>query len=140
MVTIYRKLGLSVYQGRDWRKENGKRLKPYRKKRRYEYGRFPILTKIGEEEIRYAVRVRGGNIKIKAKKVLYANVYDPEEKKIKKVKILEVIKNPSDRKLDRLKVITKNTIIRTEIGEAKVTSRPGQDGVINAILLKRSEK
>ncbi|MBP1357341.1 MAG: 30S ribosomal protein S8e, partial [Sulfolobus sp.] len=26
--------------------------------------------------------------------------------------------------------------IRTELGEAIVTSRPGQDGVINAILIK----
>ncbi len=142
MVVIYKKSGLSVYQGRDWRKETGKKLKPHRKKRKHEYGRHPILTKISEneEEIRYAIITKGGNIKIKAKKVLYANVLDPETGKAKKVRILGVLENPSDRNLDRMNVITKNAKIKTELGVALVTSRPGQDGVINAILLKANSK
>lgn len=137
MVTIHTKIGLSVYQGRDWRKENGKKLKPNRKKRKYEYGRFPTLTKIGKDDVRYVIRTKGGGIKIRLKEVLYANVLNPETKEIKKVKILDVVKNPSDKNLDRMKIITKNTIIKTEIGDAVVTSRPGQDGVINAILIKK---
>jgi len=142
MVLIYKKAGLSVYQGRDWRKKTGKKLKPNRKKRKYEYGRYPILTRIAtsNEEVRYAIRTKGGGIKIKAKGVLYANVLNPETKEIKKVRILEVLENPSDRNLNRMKVITKNTKIKTELGIAVVTSRPGQDGVINAILLKEGSK
>lgn len=140
MVTIYKKLGLSIYQGRDWRKESGKKITPFRKKRKYEYGRFPILTKIGNDELRYAVRTKGGLIKIKLKNAVYANVLDPETKIVKKAKIIDVVKNPSDRNLDRMKVITKNCIIKTEIGDAIVTSRPGQDGVINAILIKPQGK
>ncbi|HID05027.1 MAG TPA: hypothetical protein EYP20_04390, partial [Aigarchaeota archaeon] len=35
--------------------------------------------------------------------------------------------------------ITKGTIIETELGKAVVTSRPGQDGVINAILLEKKQ-
>ncbi|MEM4772622.1 MAG: 30S ribosomal protein S8e [Nanoarchaeales archaeon] len=136
MAINYRKLGLSIYQGGDWKKENGKKLTQTRKKRKYEYGRFPILTKIGKEEVRYIIRTKGGSIKVKLKEALYANVLDKETNTIKKVKILDVLKNPADRNLDRMKVITKNSIIKTEIGDAIVTSRPGQDGTINAVLIK----
>ncbi len=138
MVTLYLKGGLSVYQGKDLRKDNGKKLARIHKKRKYEYGREPILTKISKksEEVRYNVRTKFGNIKTKLKEALYANVYDPINKVFKKVKILDVVENPNDKNLNRNKIITKNTIIKTELGNAKVISRPGQDGVINAILLK----
>jgi small subunit ribosomal protein S8e len=138
MVNIYKKGGLSVYQGRDLRKENGKIKSPNSKKRKANYGRYPILTKIskGNEEIRYIFRTKGGNYKVKLKSALYVNVLNPETKEIKKVKILGVIKNPNDKNLDREKIITKNAILNTEIGKVLVTSRPGQDGIINGILIK----
>ena len=69
---------------------------------------------------------------------MYANVHDPKTGHTKKVKILAVVKNPADRNLDRMKVITKGTIIETELGTAKVTSRPGQDGTVNAVLIQQS--
>jgi small subunit ribosomal protein S8e len=138
MVNIYKKGGLSVYQGRDLRKENGKIKSPNSKKRKANYGRYPILTKIskGNEEIRYIYRTKGGNYKVKLKSALYVNVLNPETKEIKRVKILGVIKNPNDKNLDREKIITKNAILNTEIGKVLVTSRPGQDGIINGILIK----
>jgi small subunit ribosomal protein S8e len=138
MVNIYKKGGLSVYQGRDLRKENGKIKSPNSKKRKANYGRYPILTKIskGNEEVRYIFRTKGGNYKVKLKSALYVNVLIPETKEIKRVKILGVIKNPNDKNLDREKIITKNAILNTEIGKVLVTSRPGQDGVVNGILIK----
>ncbi|PVU70261.1 30S ribosomal protein S8e [Candidatus Nanobsidianus stetteri] len=138
MANIYKKGGLSVYQGRDLRKENGKIKSPNSKKRKANYGRYPILTKIskGNEEIRYIFRTKGGNYKVKLKSALYVNVLNPETKEIKRVKILGVIKNPNDKNLDREKIITKNAILNTEIGKVLVTSRPGQDGIINGILIK----
>ncbi|HDJ25717.1 MAG TPA: 30S ribosomal protein S8e, partial [Candidatus Bathyarchaeota archaeon] len=54
----------------------------------------------------------------------------------KTVDILRVVKNPANVDYDRRGVITKGTIIETPIGRAVVTSRPGQDGVVNAVLLK----
>jgi len=131
------KLGLSVYQGRDWRKETGRRLTPHRKKRKYELGRFPTYTRLGEENI-VTIRTKGGNVKVRVYKTMYANVHDPKTGQTKKVKILAVVKNPADRNLDRMKVITKGTIIETELGTAKVTSRPGQDGTVNAVLIQQS--
>ena len=54
----------------------------------------------------------------------------------KVVKILSVKENSANIHFVRMNVITKGAIIETEAGLAKVTSRPGQDGIINAKLIK----
>ncbi len=129
------KLGLSVYQGRDWRKPNGKKLRPYRKKKRkYELGRFPTLTRLGLLKTK-AIRTKGGNLKVRVYSADFVNLYDPNTGKVEKVKIIRVLENPSDRKLNRMKIITRGAIVETEKGKAIITSRPGQDGVLNAVLL-----
>ncbi len=85
---------------------------------------------MGSDEV-IKKRARGGNIKLSLKKTSYASVLDPSTKKVKKVKILKVVKNPANRDYER-----RGAIIETELGTAKVRSRPGQDGVVNAILIK----
>jgi len=127
---------MSVYQGNDFRKVSGGRKRPHRMNRKYELGRFPTMTVASEREEIETLRVRGGNLKIRCKRVLYANVVDPSTNTIKKVKITKVVETPANRELARLSVITKGAIIETEIGLARVTSRPGQDGVVNAVLIK----
>jgi small subunit ribosomal protein S8e len=52
------------------------------------------------------------------------------------VKILGVAKNPANKEYERRQVITKGALIKTELGLARVTSRPGQNGVVNAVLVK----
>ena len=64
-----------------------------------------------------------------------ANVVDPKTQKSKKVKILTVVENSANPFYVRRNIINRGAIIETEIGKAKVTSRPGQHGLINAILL-----
>jgi len=122
------------YQGRDLKLPTGRLHPRHRKKRKYELGREPTLTKLGERRIKH-IRVRGGNEKIRLKEDLHVNVYDPSEGKVKKVKILKFVENPSDRNLSRMNIITKGAIVETELGKVKITSRPGQDGVLNGILL-----
>ena len=129
---------MSVYQGNDLRKITGGRKRPSRKKRKYELGRYPINTKLSDRERRVIQRVRGGNYKIRVKEAKYANVTNPSTNETKKVKILRIVETPDNREHARLGIITKGTIIETEIGIAKVTSRPGQDGVINAVLIEKS--
>ncbi|RLF82243.1 30S ribosomal protein S8e, partial [Thermococci archaeon] len=53
-----------------------------------------------------------------------------------KVKIISVVENPANRQYVRRNIVTKGAIVQTEIGKALVTSRPGQDGIVNAVLLK----
>lgn len=116
------------------RKITGGKRKAARSRRAYERDRYPAETTIGEDEI-VIRRVRGGNIKVAVKKAQYANVVD-ESNKVVRVKILGVVKNPANKDYERRQVITKGTIIKTELGLARVTSRPGQDGVVNAVLVK----
>jgi small subunit ribosomal protein S8e len=54
----------------------------------------------------------------------------------KSVKIQDVLANPSNKDLNRRKVITRNAVLKTELGKVRVTSRPGQVGVINGIVVK----
>lgn len=123
-----------LWQGRSLRKISGGKIKPRRKKRKYELGREHTETTIGERRLKI-IRCRGGNLKFRLYKVDYANVLDPKTKKSKKVKILGVLENKANPHYVRRNIVTKGAIIKTELGNAKVTSRPGQDGVVNAVLL-----
>ncbi len=129
----------SVYHKPVKRKPSGGRRRPHRKRLpKRHIGRFPAETKVADEDYRKKIRTKGGGIKIRLKAAAYANIYDPEEKKWIKAKILSVIENPANREFKRRQIITRGAIIATEIGEARVTSRPGQDGVVNAILIKKT--
>jgi len=104
-------------------------------KRRFERGSFPAETLLGNPK-RKVSRRRGGNEKVRLLAVKHANVSDASGK-IAKVEILRVVKNPANVDYDRRGVITKGTIIETSLGTARVTSRPGQDGIVNAILVPK---
>ncbi|AHL21984.1 MULTISPECIES: 30S ribosomal protein S8e [Thermococcus] len=126
---------MAIWQGRSLKKPSGGRIVLARKKRKRELGREPANTRVAEDrERRKIIRTYGGNRKVRLVEALYANVFDGG--KGKKVKILNVIENPANRQYARRNIITKGAIIQTEIGKAVVTSRPGQDGVVNAVLLK----
>jgi small subunit ribosomal protein S8e len=88
-------------------------------------------VKQGEEE-RTVKKGKGGFEKTAAKKVAFADV--ATGKGIKRAKILEIIETPASRHFLREKIITKGALIKTELGKARVTSRPGQEGVVNAVL------
>lgn len=117
------------------RKASGGRVKPHAGKRKYQRDEYMIETLLGAEK-RVKKRMRGGSYKVALKMGEYANVLDPESKKVSKVKILRVLSNPANPDFERKGVITKGAVIETEIGKAKVSSRPSQNGVINAILIK----
>ncbi|WP_461865170.1 30S ribosomal protein S8e [Thermococcus sp.] len=126
---------MSIWQGRSLRKPSGGRIILARKKRKRELGREPAFTRVAEEnEKKKFIRTYGGNRKVRLIEALYANVF--ENGKGRKVKILNVIENPANRQYVRRDIITKGAIIETEIGKAIVTSRPGQHGVVNAVLIK----
>ncbi len=128
---------MGVYHGNDLRSiTGGKKGRHIKVKRKALMGRFPTLTLPGEkDEIRH-IRVRGGGYKLRVRRAATANVYIPSKKEVKHVRILRVLDNPSSRDFARRGIITKGAIIQTELGRARVTSRPGQHGVVNAVLLE----
>lgn len=126
---------MSVWHGNlHKRKTSGGRKRPYRMKKRLEKGSFPTETTLGELK-KKASRGRGGNIKVRLMGATHANVSDSSSGKTEKVEILRVAENPANVDYNRRGVITKGTIIETPLGTARVTSRPGQDGIVNAILI-----
>ncbi len=127
-----------------WNIDNGKKvtggvIHSHRKKRKYQRGSLPLHTKVGKE-VKRVERKRGGIRKLKLVSTEFANVIDPKTNKAKKVKILDVLKNEADPHLVRSEIITKGTIIKTELGEAKVVSRPSQYGLVNATIVTEKEK
>ncbi|MBI5389198.1 30S ribosomal protein S8e [Candidatus Woesearchaeota archaeon] len=123
-----------ITQSRPKRKLSGARYHAYRKKRQYEAGGLPTHTKIGETK-RKKDRTVGGNNKMRLILANIANVLDPKTKKYQKAKIKTVVDNPANRHFVRRNIITKGTVIDTDLGKARVVSRPGQDGTVNAVLV-----
>ncbi len=128
---------MSVWHGNLHKKKaSGGRKRPHRKKREFEQGSFPTETVLGETK-RKVERKKGRNIKVRLLLGKFACVTDPKSGKTEKVEIKSVIENPANADYDRRGVITKGAIIETSKGNARVTSRPGQHGVINAVLTSK---
>lgn len=119
------------------KKTTGGYIKKHGKKNRYQRGRDYLPARIGEPKVK-PNRARGGYIK---NIVLSHNVANISAKgKHQKSKILSVVENSADSQFVRRNIITKGAIIQTEAGRARVTSRPGQEGVINAVLVETPQK
>ena len=111
----------------------GKYIKS-RKKRSYERIGQEKIVKLGEEK-RKSKRIKGGNKRIFMLKGKFVNIKD-KDKKNKKIEIKNVIETPSNRFLARQNILTKGTIVETELGKVKITNRPSQEGMINGILIE----
>ncbi len=98
-------------------------------------GRLPVFTGIGARKVK-TVRTVGGNKKSKILRAEKVNVYDPKTKKYEVVEIKNVVENPANSQYVRRNLMTKGAIIETPKGKAKITSRPGQEAVLNAVLVE----
>ena len=125
---------MALSQARPRRKQTGARYKDYRKKKQYELGREPSFTKLGGKR-KQSIRTLGANTKQRLLSADTANLFDPKSKAFKQVKIKTITENPANRHFIRRNIMTKGSVIDTELGKARITSRPGQDGVVNAILI-----
>jgi len=131
---------LSVWHGDLHKKKlTGGSKRAYRKKRRFERGSFPVETTLDERKLKI-IRRRGGNLKAKLFSEQQASISDPVTGKTEKTEIMRVVRNPANVDYNRRGVITKGTIIETKLGLARVTSRPGQHGLINAILMPKEKE
>jgi small subunit ribosomal protein S8e len=125
---------MAISQKKPKRKATGGRYRSFLSKKSRETGSDPTLTKM-EVVRRKQLRLMGANKKVRLLSADMANVLDPKTKKCKVVKIKTVSDNSANRNYIRRNIITKGAIIDTEMGKAKVTSRPGQEGTMNAVLI-----
>ncbi len=130
---------MTQWKLRSKKSPTGKLLKAHSKKRRRQGNRDFLPALMGSTK-RRKIRARGGNEKIIALAADTANV--ATKGGIKKAKILTVAENRANPQFVRRNIITKGAIIQTDLGKARVTSKPGQSGVVNAVLieLKAEEK
>ncbi len=127
---------MAIHQGESNRKPTGGRRVANHGKRKFEIGREKQFTRVGKQQTLKQYRGAGGNIKVGMLSAQYANVVDKKTNTVKKVRILTVKSNPSDPNYVQRNIMNKGATISTEIGDAVITSRPGQDGAINAVLLE----
>ncbi len=115
------------------RKISGGRYTKSRKKKLFELSGQKRIIKLGKLK-RRSKKTRGGSRKTFLLSSDIVNVVSG--KKTKTVRISNVIETPSNKFLARQNVITKGTIVETEIGKVKITNRPSHEGILNGILIQ----
>ena len=129
---------MALWHLRSKRKPSGGRLQRNRKKRRTDRGSLPLETRIGKRTV-WKDRVGGGKEKLRLSSVENINVADPKTGKVKRVKVLSVKENRANPHYVRRNILTMGAIVETEIGLARVTSRPGQYGIANSVLIEEKK-
>ena len=121
-------------QHKSKRKASGARYHSSRTKRKYELARFPANTKVGEDRRIKTKRTPGGNTKYSVLVTKDISVSD-QKGKTQKTEVVTVLENPANPNLVRRNVLTMGAIVETKLGKARITSRPGQEGAVSAVLL-----
>jgi small subunit ribosomal protein S8e len=115
------------------RKISGGKYKKRRKAKSYERPGQRTNIKLGEEKKKIK-KILGGNKKTVLLNVKFINVRNGTGSK--KTEIKNVLETPSNRFLARQNIVTKGTVVETELGKVKITNRPSQEGLANGILIK----
>ncbi|PSQ37851.1 30S ribosomal protein S8e [Halobacteriales archaeon SW_12_71_31] len=76
---------------------------------------------------------RGDTRKVRALRTDEANVATGGE--TVRATIEDVVENDADPNYARRNIVTKGAVLETSEGRARVTSRPGQSGQVDAVLL-----
>lgn len=111
----------------------GKYKRNRRKKKLYEKPGQARVVKLGEKKAK-KIRGRGGKKKVVLLTDKTVNIII--KGKAKKAKIKTVLETPSNRFLARQNILTKGAVIETDLGKAKITNRPSQEGMVQAKLVE----
>jgi len=123
------------WMGESRRKVSGGMRRPARKKRRSEIGRENLFATLGEPKLQ-SIRTRGNNKKVRVVQATKVNAVDPKTGKVQSTTISTVVDNSANHNYIQRNIFNKGAILMTPLGRAKVTSRPGQDGVVNVVLVE----
>lgn len=126
---------MALTSHRSKRKVTGGRYTEYRKKRVFELRSQPVLTKLAEKKVKI-VRGVGGSTKQRILSAQIIHVFDPKTKKYTHERIKTIVENTANRHFVRRNIMTKGAIVETAKGKVKITSRPGQVGVLQGVLVK----
>ena len=124
---------MAVWHRRSLRKKSGGRTRRLKKSRKYERGSEFSEPEVGEKRVETR-RTMGGNEKNVLKRAEEVNVSVNGE--VKRAEIESVEENPANQNFVRRSLLTTGTVIDTSEGKARISSRPGQQGVLNAVLVE----
>ena len=117
-------------------KTTGGRRHPLRIRRKYEIDRYPNEAVTGAQ-VTITRNVRGKNRKTALKSIDFVNLATGDAK-VKKTKIIKVLENATNNDYHRRGIITKGAILETQEGKCRVVSKPGQTGIVNAVLVEQA--
>lgn len=114
------------------RKTSGAKYHANRKKRLNELQGHQRHVVLGATKGK-VIRGRGGATKKVLLSAQSANIVS--KGKIQKTTIKNVVETPQNKFLARQNRLMKGAIIETDLGKARITNRPSQEGMVNAVLL-----
>jgi small subunit ribosomal protein S8e len=125
---------MAQWHGISRRKPTGGHRVQARSKRRTEISSEKQFALIGEVK-RKIYRKTGGNNLVRVLSADKVSVNDPKTGKTKVATMKTVVESPADPNYVRRNILTKSAVVDTDMGQVRITSRPGHDGVINGVLL-----
>ena len=111
----------------------------HKKKRKFEMGREPAMTKLGAKRVR-PVRGRGNNLKKRALRIDAGNFAWGSEALTRKTRILDVVYNATNNELVRTKIVVKNAIVSIDANPFRSWYLKHYDVELNKKKLEESEK
>ncbi len=96
-------------------------------------GGEPTETTVDDRRLK-TVDTRGNGQKVRALSTDIAQVAVDGETETTEIE--DVVDNPANVNYVRRNIVTRGAVIETGVGRARVTSRPGQSGQVNAVLVE----
>ena len=122
-------------QSRSRRKVSGGLYHYRRGKKKAERAGIPANSKLDAKTFIRTERVLGGHHK---RQILSTNVItvSDHQGKTTKTEILNVVENSANPNLVRRNIFTKGAVVETKLGKVRISSRPGQEGMVHGVLVR----
>merc|ERR1719389_1187386 len=121
------------------RRSTGGRMPIHKKKRKFEMGRVPTMTKLGQKKI-INIRGRGNNLKRRALRVDQGNFSWGSEAMTAKSRILDTVYNATNNELVRTKTLVKNAIVLIDANPFRQWYLKKYDVELNKKKIEESNK
>ena len=121
------------------RRATGGRMPIHKKKRNFEMGRVPSMTKIGAKRVIF-VKGRGGNIKTRALKNDHGNFSWGSEAISCRTRVMDTVYNATNNELVRTKTLVKNAVVFIDAGPFRQWYLKRYDVELNKKRLEESNK
>merc|ERR1719162_1768956 len=121
------------------RRATGGRMPVHKKKRQFEMGSMPTMTKLGPKKVT-DVRSRGGNQKHRALRIDHGSFAWGSESVSRKCRVIDVVYNATNNELVRTKTLVKNAIVKIDATPFRQWYLKHYDVELNKKKVEEAEK